>query len=476
MKKRRLFSAWILVLVLAAGVLGGCGKKNTEETETSETSGKLATASELVEQARDALAGADSMSGQLSIEMAMDYSAQGVEATLECKVSQDMEMVRKPEAAHMKGTININLSGITVDTESYAVKEGDSYVTYTKSAGQGLKQTADSADTQADASKTLDMLLKNSDSLTMEETQGEGGKKLYQVSGVIEGGDFSKLLDPSVGGLTSEDSYGDLDAAVTLTVDGESGIPSAISIDLTESYNAFMQANREAEGFDEITVTAFCVTMSGYVLNGLGEITVPEEVKASAMDMDALETSQPEESETSDPEEPESKDFEIQQNESGEYVLGTSWDDSTANIAVPAGFSYDAGSDKTWLKFNSKENDGVHELSLVYSLYTLDDNYGEEDLAQVQESTYAYMLTSGDYAKVSMEPQTTVTAGGRTVSYTKLSYLYLGTIYCEEYNSWTVLSDGRMIQCTVKEESREEACDRIDPEEILETAFAALKN
>ena len=296
------------------------------------------------------------------------------------------------------------------------------------------------------------------------------------MSGVIEGGDFSKLLDPSVGGLTSEDSYGDLDAAVTLTVDGESGIPSAISIDLTESYNAFMQANREAEGFDEITVTAFCVTMSGYVLNGLGEITVPEEVKASAMDMDALETSQPEESETSDPEEPESKDFEIQQNESGEYVLGTSWDDSTANIAVPAGFSYDAGSDKTWLKFNSKENDGVHELSLVYSLYTLDDNYGEEDLAQVQESTYAYMLTSGDYAKVSMEPQTTVTAGGRTVSYTKLSYLYLGTIYCEEYNSWTVLSDGRMIQCTVKEESREEACDRIDPEEILETAFAALKN
>ena len=167
MKKRRLFSAWILVLVLAAGVLGGCGKKNTEETETSETSGKPATASELVEQARDALAGADSMSGQLSIEMAMDYSAQGVEATLECKVSQDMEMVREPEAAHMTGTININLSGITVDTESYAVKEGDSYVTYTKSAGQWLKQKADSADTQADASKTLDMLLKNSDSLTM---------------------------------------------------------------------------------------------------------------------------------------------------------------------------------------------------------------------------------------------------------------------------------------------------------------------
>ena len=68
-----------------------------------------------------------------------------------------------------------------------------------------------------------------------------------------------------------------------------------------------------------------------------------------------------------------------------------------------------------------------------------------------------------------------VNAAGRTVSYTKLSYLYMGTIYCEEYNAWTVLEDGRMIQCTITEEAREEACGRIDTETIFETAFSALR-
>ena len=144
-------------------------------------------------------------------------------------------------------------------------------------------------------------------------------------------------------------------------------------------------------------------------------------------------------------------------------------------IGVPEGFVFDGSSDKTYLKFNSNGNDGVHDLSLVYGLYTKDDNYGEEDLAQYQESSYAYMTGVGDYAEGSFEPVQTVDAAGRTISYTKLSYLYLGTIYCEEYNAWTVLEDGRMIQCTITEEAREEACDRIDTETIFETAFSALR-
>ena len=110
---------------------------------------------------------------------------------------------------------------------------------------------------------------------------------------------------------------------------------------------------------------------------------------------------------------------------------------------------------------------------MTYTLYTIDDNYGEEDLAQSQESSYAYMQTLGDYAEVSFDGVQTVTAAGKTVSYTKLSYIYMGTYYTEEYNSWTV-PDGRMIQCTVKEESYEEPCRLIDTGSIFDTAFAAL--
>ena len=486
MRKRTQIAAWLFAALLvtgtlAGGLLSGCGKKETEKESESEKKTEAVeeavTAEELLTQVKDTLAAASSIKGRLAMEMVMDYKAQGVEATLECKMEQSVEQVKEPEAVHMAGTVDINLAGITVDTETYTVKENDKYVTYTGSGGQWRKETTEKAESQGNVANTIDLLLADPAALTMEQVEAEDSTPLYRVSGAITGENLSGIM--SVAGTLLEENpevYNGLEAKAALLIDAATGLPKEITMDFTDSYNTLMQANKEAQGFDEVAITAFTITMSDYEVDTVSEITVPDEVRMNAIDMDALETAPETEAPegNGDSEEPESKDYSIHQNEQGEYVLETDWDENTAGISCPSGFVYDEDSDKTWLRFNRREHDDVHDLTLTYTLYTIDDNYGEADLAQSQESSYAYMLTSGDYAEVSFDGLQTMTAAGRTVSYTKLSYIYLGTIYTEEYNSWTVLPDGRMIQCTVKEESREEPCSLIDTNTIFDTAFAAL--
>ncbi len=479
MKKSKVTIVLLLVFSMALGMYTGCGKKKTQA--------EAVTAESLIEKAEEAIKGAASMTGKMAVEMSMDYSAGGVDAVLEMIMNQDMELTKDPEAVHMTGTLDINLSGITMDTEAYAVKDGDKYVVYTKAGGQWVKQTAEAMPAPADVSKTLELMKKDTETLKLSGPEKSDEKQVYQVDAAVHGEGLAAEIMNSVGNLLEEntDAYADLDAKITARIDSESGALLEMTIDLTDSYNALMQTQKEAQGFDEVAVTAFKVTMTDYALNTVSEITVPDDIKSGAVDMDASQpetsadetqdASRPSETETSDPEEPSSKDYEIEQDSEGNYLLGTDWDDNTVTISVPAGFSYDEGSDKTYLKYNDEKNDNIHQLSLVYGLYTIDENYGEEDLAQFQESSYAYMLSVGDYSDVTIEPMQTVSAAGRTVSYTKLSYVYMGTSYCEEYNSWTVLEDGRMVQCLVTENGYGEPCNRINPGSIFETVYSALK-
>lgn len=476
MKKNKRVFVWLMAAVIVLGIISGCGKKKGEESTEAAVSMEVS-AAELVKKAQTVMNDASSVSGNMNLRMVMDYSAQGVEASLEMTMNQKVEMTKNPEASHMSGTLGINLSGISMDMESYVVKDKDSYMTYTKTGSQWVKQSTQAGGTHVNAAETLAILLKNESSLVLEGQEEKDGKQLYKVSGTVSGDELLEVIS-SAGDILGNDvdSNGDISAQVTMLIDAVSGIPAEMTMDFTESYNALIQANIAEQGFDEASVTEFVVAMSDYEFDKIETIAVPDEVIAAAVDMDAEGTvPETQEESAANPEEPSENDYEVQQDGEGNYVLETDWDESTVSMACPSGFSYDGGSDKTYLKFNSREDDSVHQLSLTYGLYTINDNYSEADLAQYQESSYAYMQGSGDYSMVSYDPVQTIEAGGRTVSYTKLSYLYMGTIYCEEYNSWTVFADGRMVQCTVTENSKEEPCNRIDAGTVFEAAYEALK-
>ncbi|MCD2491305.1 hypothetical protein LQE92_01515 [Lacrimispora sp. NSJ-141] len=287
MKKGRIYLALLLVFSMILGMYTGCGDKKTQaDTVTAES---------LIEKAEEAMIGADSMTGKMAVEMSMDYSSGGVDAALEMIMNQSIELTKNPEAVHMTGTLDIDFSGITMDTEAYAVRDGDKYVVYTKAGGQWVKQTSEAMPASADVSKTLEFMKKDTETLKISEPEKSDEKQVYQVDAVVHSEELAAELMASLGNLFEEstDAFADLDTKITARIDGESGALLEMTIDLTDSYNAAMQAQKEVQGFDEVTVTAFKVTMADYVLNTVSEIIVPDDVRSGAVDMDAKETEIP---------------------------------------------------------------------------------------------------------------------------------------------------------------------------------------
>ncbi|QNM05554.1 DUF6612 family protein [Qiania dongpingensis] len=284
MKKGRIYLALILIFSTILGMYTGCGNKKTQaETVTAER---------LIEKAEEAIKGAASMTGKMAVEISMDYSAGGVDATLELIMNQDMELTKDPEAVHITGTLDIDLSGITMDTEVYAVKDGDKYMMYTKAGGQWVKQASEAMPAPADVSKTLELMKKDTETLKFTGPENSDKKQVYQVDAVVHGEGLAAEIMASVGNLLEKDTdaNADLDTKITARIDSENGALLELAIDLTDSYNAAMQSQKEAQGFDEVTVTAFKVTMTDYTLNTVSEILVPDDVKSGAVDMDAAET------------------------------------------------------------------------------------------------------------------------------------------------------------------------------------------
>lgn len=480
MRRYRRLLAVLMAALLAFSAFSGCGKKKQEETPEETQSAEEGI--ETMRRVADRLESASSVSASINTELRMKYVADGVEATLEMYITQDTQLVREPEAAHTKGVMTLNLSDISLDTETYAVKEGDQYVTYTASGGQWIKGTSEAVSTGADASGILSVLLENSDNLTVYSPIDEYHD--LQIVGEGLSGEIFAGFAESAETLLEVSGAGELSATVAVVMEEESEEIIDLAIDLKDSFGTLLEGQKEALGFDEVEVTRFVITMSDFELDTVSEIKVPDEVLSSAIDPNAPapdeSTEAPQESESEsqtqpesvDPEEPSSQDYELPQDEAGNYVLGMEWYGDTITVSTPRGFVYNAGSDKTWLQFDSSENDGVHVLSMIYTLYIAGENYSEEDLAQAQESSYAYMNSSSAYSGVAFDPVQTVTAAGKQVSYTRLAYTQDGVSY-EEYNSWCVYPDGRMLQCTIKETADGESCNRIDPATVFETAFSA---
>lgn len=456
-------AAWLLMVLLAAGIAGGCGKKQSaQETDAVSGSEALPTAGVLLEQAETAFSKAFSVSGTMTMNLAMDYTAQGVTASLEMDADQQVENTREPESAHVTGTISVNLSGISVETESYTVKEGDSYVIYSGSDGQWQKRKTTEPAADYGAEELLEALSKVEE-LSMQET--ESG---YLVEGILSGADFGAMLDPLNDLFSAGEKETVLSAKASLLFSREDQTLQSMTLDLADSYDQFVQSHLEELGFEQAKVRKLQVSMADYALNTVEEITVPEEVKTAAWDADAPE----ETTEAGSDQKTENKT--LGQDETGSYVLTAGNGALQVTIGVPSGFSYEENSDASWLQFNKQDNTDGRTVTVVYTLYVTGETYSEEDLAQSQADSYVYMQSSGDYSAVSFTGTQIVQAAGREVSYTELSDVYLGSVYETEYNTWTVLPGG-LLQCIIKENGTEEDHEKLDFSAVLEEAYRVVK-
>ena len=106
--------------------------------------------------------------------------------------------------------------------------------------------------------------------------------------------------------------------------------------------------------------------------------------------------------------------------------------------------------------------------------YMLDDDYTEEEMTEYYMQGAEYYKEDEDYSDLDIQEKKTVQINGRDVSYVKFVYTYNKGSYYTEYNIWTFLPDGQVVQCKVEERSYDGPCDILD-DNIVETVMLAVQ-
>ena len=239
----------------------------------------------------------------------------------------------------------------------------------------------------------------------------------------------------------------------------------------------------------EISVNEFVMTITFGRFNEIDEIKVPEEAKAAAVTDGGEEDGGLEsflngsiaendgEGETDSavtiPQGTDSGDEEdtIYINPDGSYQLENFWDDGTiVNIRTPEGFAFNEYSDNTYFMFDYLGN---QDFESVVASYMLDSDYTEEEMEEYYMDDVKYYQEDEDYSNVEVQPKQLYGVGNHIWSFIKVSYTYDETSNYIEYFVWTILEDGRVVQCEIEDYAYEQECSLID-DSILETVLGAL--
>lgn len=267
MKKQRRLMALGITAVMAAGLLSGCGKKATPEN-------LLRDMQKRAEKTESALL-------NFKMEMAMGDGTNDVSLGMD----MNMETTTEPEASHGKGTVSINMSGMdfSVETEMYSVQEDGEYVTYTMTEDQWTREVTDDGEMTGEVDSIADNVEEYADQFVLaEDLVTVNDKECFELTGELDGDLFSEMMqtdmtDSLAGYGIDEETLSDMVFPCTIDIYKDSILPARLYFDMTES----MAPMLEDSG---VTISQCYVDMTFMEYDTVEEITVPEEVAASAAD------------------------------------------------------------------------------------------------------------------------------------------------------------------------------------------------
>ena len=480
MKKsvRFLFAA---LLLFAVAVLGGCGK----EKVTAES--LIKTASKRSEKAK-------SMSVDMNLDMRMNIKQSGVSADFNIGADFNIETVKEPASAHMNGTMSVDMAGNSQkgSFESYVVEEDGTTVTYMGTDGAWTRTEDEDPDDNEMLSGLNSMLNDSMKYELQKETEEVNGKEAYVLTSKVSG----ELMNELMGGLGSD--MGDLsdgidwskfEASVTVKLDKDSKQIAEVIMDCTDGLSAVMKDAMAQSGASDagVTVAKYALTMTNFSYDSVDEITVPDEVRKSAVSDDehSLEEflggeEDPDDEEETDPIDegftvPDTDDdTQLTPNADGTYTLKSYSDDASVNLAVPEGFSITPYSDPNYLYFDSDANETFDELSLFY---TMNSFATDEDLVDEHNSMVEYYNGDSDYTDVQLQDKQTLQVGNLEVHYMKISYTFDESAKYIDLYGWTFLPDGSVLMCQIEEYAYETDLKLLgSDEEMLQKAFSVVQN
>ena len=265
MKKQKRLVALGITAAMTAGMISGCATKATPEN-------LLRDMQKNAEKTESALL-------NFKMEMSMGDAATDISLGMD----MDMETTAEPEAAHAKGTVSVNLSGMDfgVETETYSVQEDGGYVTYTLMEDQWTKEAADGGEITGEAAGIADDMEEYADQFTLaEDLATVNGKECFELTGELDGELFSEMLqtdltDSLSGYGIDEETLSDMVFPCTIDIYKDSILPARLYFNMTES----MAPVLEDSG---VTVSECYVDMTFMEYDTVEEITVPDEVLSAA--------------------------------------------------------------------------------------------------------------------------------------------------------------------------------------------------
>ena len=317
-KSRKMIGAIGLTIAVSLGI-GGCGKVTTEKA---------------LNKMYEKLEKNNAYDATLTIDTKFALSTQGMNMDMLMNGTFDMQMDQSTRSMHMDGTMDMEVFGqkIDMDMDMYSVPENGEMTSYMKVVAMGENSGWVRSDDEANSINMdnmdefikeyqKDILKKMAENVTLaEDTVEINGVECYVLTG-IETGD---MIEPVIDYLKENISAGDEEAVeqmvaafdkidwskveipMELYVDKKEYMPVKINMDMKSSMNYLISESMDLamelasgklpEGFDmDITFETCNVEMIYNSLSESMDITVPEEVKESAVDvsggLDALEDS-----------------------------------------------------------------------------------------------------------------------------------------------------------------------------------------
>lgn len=232
------------------------------------------------------LADVTSFSNQVEMNIKME------ELVHYTKVTMDMEMenTMEPKAGHAKGTAEVSMRGVNLDSqmEIYQVEENGSQVTYSGMDGAWLKEITDGQSGGIALGKNLFAEMEDSadEFLLADETIELDGKSCYEMYGDVTGKELMSVLGSQmVHGfglveLPDDSVVARLKIPVIFDVYEEELLPARIRVDMTDVLNDLYDSLEESAD-----VTHYVIQLSFTEYNTVEKIQVPEEIRAIAVQM-----------------------------------------------------------------------------------------------------------------------------------------------------------------------------------------------
>lgn len=455
MKKR--YVCLLLTAAAAVCIAGGCGGQVTAESVLSDMSKNM--------EAKNSVEGTMSFSFEGNI--AQESAGTSVSVDMNMELSADIQsMLGDTQSSYMNGTIDMSVMGINIamPMEVYTVSEDGAMVSYTGIQEQWIKAPADESQSsgidEGLFSSDYESLIDDGSAVVVlsDETKQIEGKECYEVTMSLQGEAIEEILGASMNmagsaldGLDEEAmDWSGASQDCLIYIDTEDKLPVRAEADMTDLLNRMYEA-MEGDVSAEISTMKISIVYNGF--DTVDGITVPEEVKASAVESDSSDGLLDElESEAG------AADAAVAEtDENGNYILSNYEGTYTAVIAPVEGYELSYASQNSVSYIND-------ETDLSYSFY---DYTTSEDM-MAYYSTGTWLDNDENYSDYEISEMQQTDVGNLTVSWYKETYTYMDTPFTE-YCAWVSADEQTQFTCDISYVNFDDTTQIDDT--IIETAF-----